>query len=188
MQPTPHKSKKRSRLLAIIAVSFLLMASFWPRTDHRSRALAEARERWETQAADHYQLEFENISSLSLCHQLFEIQADTIIHIEAISDPRLGLGDLCKLTPTVTDLFDTIEHINAIQWCGPNGCECDGIVVADVEYDDALGYPVEVRLRLEKQADIFRRLLNRLPYNTPTCTQFGYEETIYAIRAVTPLE
>lgn len=180
-------ASRRTTALSLI-VLLVLALQFRPDVDHRERALAEARLRWQTQAVDHYVLEFQNADSLSECRQNIEVRDSTIVSAEIRSQPGLNLHDLCSLKPTVEGLFDMIEETNTYPRCGPNGCECDGVIALDVQYDDELGYPVEIRATLEDDGTRFSKWLIALVFNRrlPSCALTTFDGPHYIVRSLTP--
>jgi hypothetical protein len=94
---------------------------------------------WQTKNVQHYQMDV--------------FQGECEQQIEVNGDITIVMRDTCShyLQFDMPYIFNLIEE--RIEWyrlyprCGPNGCECDGPVNIDVEYDPKFGYPRAVKER-----------------------------------------
>ncbi|HEY0739715.1 MAG TPA: DUF6174 domain-containing protein [Herpetosiphonaceae bacterium] len=136
-------------LTGLVALCGLITGSLWllqpaspaaPSPEQRARRdrLTAARQRWATLGPQHYRLAIAQIDLGLRCEALVEIRDTAIVAVEQ---------NTCQTPPsTVDDLFQLIERHTTERICGPNGCPCDGVLVADATYDPALGYPQQVSI------------------------------------------
>lgn len=136
-------------LTGLLVLCVLLAGSLWllppaspaapsPEQQARLDRFAAARQRWATLGPRHYRLAIAQTDLGLRCQALVEIRDTAIVAVEQNS---------CQTPPpTVDDLFQLIERHTTEPICGPNGCPCDGVLVADATYDPALGYPQQVSI------------------------------------------
>ena len=122
-----------------------------------------ARDAWAHRPFKRYRMIVEQEGGLQpRCRQEFEVedeQVDTVIS-----------NGCAGSMPTVSDLFARIEDYTTKVVCGPNGCDCDGQIVARATYDPRLGYPHDLVIMLQPQ-----RRFNPLEWFRPTtCTLIGF--------------
>jgi hypothetical protein len=121
-------------------------------------ALRTARERWEQGGVRHYQLEIIRSEFGSQCREVVEVQDERVVAVQ-MADCQFP-----QKTQSVTDFFGFIQQYTDNVKCGPNGCACDGEILPDVEYDQALGFPRAISLRLEPLPEpLWILMLERLP-------------------------
>lgn len=144
--------KRSIRRLVLLASLLALGGGFWllwpasppaPAPEQRVRLdqLTASQQHWMTTGPRHYRLTIEHTLDGQPCHAVAEIRDTTIVAIEQTT---------CHTPPpTVADLFHLIERHTTAQVCGPNGCSCDGVLVADVTYDPTLGYPQHVSIQAD---------------------------------------
>lgn len=189
-------------LTSLLALCGLLSISLWllqpasstaPAPEQRARLdqLSAARQRWITVGPRHYRMEIEHTNVGQRCHAVVEIRDTSIVSVEQ---------NTCQTPPpTVDDLFRLIEHHTTEQICGPNGCPCDGILVADATYDPALGYPQQVSIQPDPTQRTSWPLRERLRHALQgggwdaltganmACTAIGMIDPLPQVRALTPL-
>ncbi|MDX2214088.1 MAG: DUF6174 domain-containing protein [Oculatellaceae cyanobacterium bins.114] len=133
-----------------------------------SQQFKHAQQHWNTHKPDRYRLmvKYQTLSDLPGCEQAVEVQQEAIARV---------LQDTCQnqlnLVPpmTVSDIFVRFYPQATEQTCGPNGCQCDGVIRVHATYDHQLGYPRQIESRLER--DWFNPLHWQL--NHP-CTSIGF--------------
>jgi hypothetical protein len=109
-------------------------------------ALAEARARWEARNFEGYRIVFEWENSWAT--KYVSVTVDQVALANRTPDVLPWLPfELEEVT--VSQLFELIEVYIAETQCGVNGCVCDGYVAIDVEYDEQLGYPIKIDMRLD---------------------------------------
>jgi hypothetical protein len=189
-------------LTGLLALCGVLGGSLWllqpaspaaPSPEQRARLdqLTAAQQRWATLGLRHYRLAITQTDLGLRCQAVVEIRDTTIVAVEQ---------NTCQTLPsTVDDLFHLIERHTTEQICGPNGCPCDGLLVANATYDPALGYPQQVSI----QPDPVRRtpwpLRERLRHalqgggwgaltgESMACTAIGMIDPQVEVLALTPL-
>jgi hypothetical protein len=154
--------------------------SFW-RTPMQD--LAAARASWAGRPFERYHLVLEEFRGIGSCRQEIEVAGDRVAAVLQNTCPH-------PARTTVSDLFDRIEYYHTQRPCGPNGCDCDGAVGAQVVYDTLLGYPQQLHIasqrasRWQHTAYWKNRLQNggRLK-----CVLAGYRGPRFSIVSLTPV-
>lgn len=166
-------------------------AALAPEQRVRLAELTAARQRWMTAGLRHYRLKIEHTDFGLRCQTVAEIRDTTIVVVEQSTCPAPP--------PTVDDLFRLIERHTSITVCGPNGCSCDGPIIANATYDSALGYPQQVSLATDPSQrtpwpmrDRLRHALQGGGWGALTgagmsCTLIGMEDPQPQVLGLTPL-
>lgn len=189
-------------LTSLVALCGLIGGSLWlllpaspaapsPEQQARLDRLAAARQRWATLGPRHYRLQIAQTDLGLRCQALVEVRDTAIVAVEQNS---------CQTPPLrVDDLFQLIERHTTERLCGPNGCPCDGVLVADATYDPALGYPEHVSITPDPSQRTPWPLNERLRHAVEgggwgaltgagmTCTAIGMIDPELEVLALTPL-
>jgi hypothetical protein len=156
----------RRMVVGILVLAVVLCGvSVWLIPDQRpnlraaeAAALRTARERWEQGGVRHYQLEIIRSEFGSQCREVVEVRDERVVDVQSAA------CHLPNTTQSVTDFFAFIQQYTDDVKCGPNGCACDGEILPTVEYDQTLGFPRAVSLRLEPLPEpLWIQVLERLP-------------------------
>lgn len=161
-------------VLALAALALLVLLIYQPTS---ASQLAEARSRWAARPFTRYRLIVERSDGLSgVCDYAIEVTGQavtTVSHNTCVEPPE-----------TVDGLLGWIERTNANPPCGPNGCACDGPILAQADYDAQLGYPREIVVSTTPSA----RSWNLIDlFSGRGCTRVGFIGPRRRVHALTPL-
>jgi hypothetical protein len=104
------------------------------------KELDTVRAKWEARTFTRYRLVIET-TSLRDCREDVEVKDEVVTTI---------FENSCGATRTITDLFNYVESTITSRECGPNGCECDGVISVEAAYHPQLGYPLSMHTYLKK--------------------------------------
>ena len=147
------------------------------------KQLEIAKSLWTARNLNHYRLvvvKSEHPRSSDQCQQDIEIQDEKVITVfQDTCKDSLFVKRVISEQPslTITDLFHQIEHYTSKRQCGPNGCQCDGVIRANVVYDTQFGYPHTMSIELKP-----------FPYQNWiwTCTLVGFSSKKFSVLSLSP--
>jgi hypothetical protein len=145
-----------------------------------SSDVAAAKSRWAAAAITHYRL---TTLSGNPCRLDVEVRDERVV--------RIFREDSCSYSArTVTRLFDVIERaVSPLYTCAPPSCACRHVVTVYAIYDEQLGYPHKVAVRVERESNWGERPFWRYllaARRLPNC-EWASNADIVKVLAVTPL-
>ncbi len=167
----------RGEHLGCALVTLAVWRAAVPATEATLRA---ATERWAARPFTRYQLTLVERSMIDACTHTAEIAEEQVVRVIATTCTQPWH------TPprSVTALFAELEPYTRGTTCGPNGCDCDRLVLA-ATYDGQWGYP---RTAQVQQVDPpWRQRLRKWLSGDPACTLTGFASGQVEVQAVTPL-
>lgn len=130
-------------IVAVDVASNLLASSL------AKQELVNAKSRWAARDFNHYRMVVETNSTFSEpCRQEVEIQNEKVIN--AVHNCKSPIPSGEESIVTIANLFNQLETHTSKPECGPNGCACDGVINADIIYDQQLGYPRQIEVKLKR--------------------------------------
>jgi hypothetical protein len=141
---------------------------------------AAAKSRWAAAAIAHYRL---TTLSGNPCRLDVEVRDERVVRVfrqDACSHPAR----------TVTTLFEVIERaVSPLYTCAPPSCACRHVVTVYALYDEQLGYPHKVAVRVERESNWRERPFWRYLWaarRLPDC-EWASNADIVNVLAMTPL-
>jgi hypothetical protein len=168
-------------MLLLGSVGLLLAGTFASRVVATTETpLAAAYARWSLRPFDTYRLVVEE--SAVRCRQDVAVRGEGVVK---------QFSDTCRTVPwTVAGLFMLAERNHSTRYpCVDQGCACDTVMTARVQYDAQLGYPnrLEFRWAIEpnlRHFDFWEHLLAERA--VPQCRALAYSQTIQVV-SLTPM-
>jgi Family of unknown function (DUF6174) len=145
-QQTPRT--RRRRIFALVMMNLVCglgLASWliWPETSWaRTQEMHAAERRWASRQFGNYHLHIAD----KRCPQQIEVRNERVVKVAP---------NRCDAPPrTISDLFTLIRRDGTIaQECIFRGCICDDIIRVNAVYDDSLGYPSRILVRMTAEAN-----------------------------------
>ncbi|HEU5087894.1 MAG TPA: DUF6174 domain-containing protein [Roseiflexaceae bacterium] len=145
--------KRRWNHLAAVVVLALLgacgVAALLPNTARvgRMQELERAEALWAQRPFQQYRMEYEDFK----CLQTVDVRAERVVHAEGSAR--------CSLPArSVGELYTLIRRDGATGTrCVAQGCACDDEVVIRARYDERLGYPHEIEVRMRPRPNVLHR-------------------------------
>jgi len=142
--------------------------------------LAVAQDRWAAAAVAHYRLV---TLSGNPCRLDVEVRDEDVVQVfqkDSCSHPA----------QTVTALFSAIERaVSPLYTCAPPSCACRHIVSVYAIYDEQLGYPRKIAVRVDRESNWRAQSFWRYLWDArrlPDCV-WSSNADIVEVLAVTPL-
>jgi hypothetical protein len=175
--------KRRSLVLAAslaLAAIVMLSVGLWPSTRWaRTAERASAERRWAQRQFSHYRIDVRDKG----CIQSIEVHHTSVFSVAP---------NRCDGTArSVDELFDYIQRDGTVsQPCIYHGCACDDVIYIAASYDEQLGYPrrMIVRIRAEpnwRRLDVWRNLI--LFQRMPGCSQLMDGSKVVEVVTITPI-
>jgi hypothetical protein len=158
-------------MIACIAIAIVLRGGSQTQTNLY-------RQKWLARPFANYEMDI-SVDALAQCQTRYTVIDEQVTDV-------VSTGQGCnELVYSVSDLFAEIEKDRG---CGPNGCGCDGPIGAEAEYDETLGYPtrIEIRLMPERRLSFPDYWAKKLPFYS-YCTDAGFIGTIIEVNSLTPI-
>jgi hypothetical protein len=142
-----HVSRPWARHLFLALLAMLIASGglfgwlIWPTTAlARASELASAERRWALRQFGSYQLELVD----KTCTQKIEVRNERVVKVAP---------NRCEVPPrSITDLFELIRRDGSVsQECIFHGCICDDVIRVNAIYDDGLGFPSRILVRLRAE-------------------------------------
>jgi hypothetical protein len=168
-------------VVALILGGGLIILAWWraavPAPEVAFRA---ATERWAARPFTRYQLTVVETHPVAPCTHTAEIADEQVVRVIATT----CTAPWQRSPRSITALFAELEPYTRGTTCGPNGCDCDRLVL-EVTYDEQWGYPRTAQVRLV-EPPWWQRLRKGLS-SDPACTLIGFDSGRVEVQAVTPL-
>jgi hypothetical protein len=174
----------RAILLALLSGALLMLSCTVAGSLSERLALpsdiAAARSRWAAAAITHYRL---TTLSGNPCRLDVEVRDEHVV--------RVFREDSCSHSArTVSRLFDVVERaVSPLYTCAPPSCACRHVVTVYAIYDEQLGYPHKVAVRVERETNWGERPFWRYllaARRLPDC-EWASNADIVNVLAMTPL-
>jgi Family of unknown function (DUF6174) len=183
-----HRSQLTLRQRILLMAGMLVLAAFgaigwllWPQTSWaQEQVLLAAERRWAARSFGHYQLQIED----KRCPQNIEIRNERIIKVAP---------NRCDAPPrAISDLFTLIRRNGSVaQECIYRGCICDDVINVHATYDQQLGYPSRILVRMTATANWRHPEFWQKAWQTkrlPSCDAMMVGSKIIQVMQITPIQ
>ncbi len=164
-------------LLGWTLITLVLGRATVPATEAAFRA---ATARWAARPFTRYQLTVVETHNVAPCTHTAEIADEQVVRVIATT----CTAPWQRSPRSVTALFAELEPYTRGTTCGPNGCDCDRLVL-DVTYDRQWGYPRTAQVQLVGRP--WWLGLRKWLRGDPWCSLIGFSSGRVEVQAVTPL-
>lgn len=167
-------------VLAALLLSCAGLGAVVAQTSSRAddTALQQAEARWATRSFGNYELRLRDKG----CLQVIEVRAERVVDVQP---------NRCEPPPrSVTDLFTLIKRDGTLSTsCILMGCACDDVLLVRALYDQALGFPTTIEVRVAarpnwQHPDYWGKLIEQR--RAPDCGALPVGSKVIVIESVTP--